>query len=176
MTERKPPGVPTGNWVDELIKAAQARGEFDNLPGAGKPLPDIDSTDEDWWIRRKLRDEGLSSDVLLPPALALRRELAQRGETTRTLHSEADVRAHVAELNHRVAEWIRFPTGPALPVIPADPDQVVADWRAARGVPAPTTEPTPAGPSPLAGETADGETGRGPARRRRWWRFWRTRG
>lgn len=28
------------SWIDEAIRDAQERGEFDNLPGAGKPLPD----------------------------------------------------------------------------------------------------------------------------------------
>ncbi|RME86410.1 MAG: DUF1992 domain-containing protein [Caldilineae bacterium] len=27
------------SWIEELIRDAQARGEFDNLPGKGKPLP-----------------------------------------------------------------------------------------------------------------------------------------
>ena len=170
MMERRPPGVPTGNWVDELIKDAQARGEFDNLPGSGKPLPDIDSTDEDWWIRRKLRDEGLPTDALLPPALALRRELAQLDETTRSLHSEDEVRTHVAELNHRVAEWIRFPTGPVLPVVPADADRVVAAWRSARGESVPTKDSASSPGAVVVVEEPDEEV---PARRRRWWQFWR---
>ncbi len=28
------------SWIDQLIREAQAKGQFDNLPGAGKPLPD----------------------------------------------------------------------------------------------------------------------------------------
>ncbi|WP_037834016.1 DnaJ family domain-containing protein, partial [Streptomyces sp. NRRL S-481] len=37
MTERKPPGVDFGSWVDKQIRDAETRGEFDRLPGAGKP-------------------------------------------------------------------------------------------------------------------------------------------
>jgi len=29
----------TGNWVEQQIQEAMARGAFDNLPGKGKPLP-----------------------------------------------------------------------------------------------------------------------------------------
>src|SRR4051794_32010259 len=31
------------HWVDSIIAGAQERGEFDNLPGAGKPLKLVDS-------------------------------------------------------------------------------------------------------------------------------------
>ncbi|GAA4416821.1 DUF1992 domain-containing protein [Georgenia halophila] len=132
MTERKPPGVPVGNWVDELIRAATERGEFDNLPGAGKPLPDTDTNDENWWIRQKIRDEDLPADVLLPPALQLRKEVADLPETVRDLPTEEAVRDAVREVNRRVADWIRTPSGPVVPVAPADPDMIVAAWRDGR--------------------------------------------
>lgn len=42
------------------IRAAIEAGEFDNLPGVGKPCPLIDEPyDPYWWIRRKLRRENL---------------------------------------------------------------------------------------------------------------------
>ena len=40
MTERKPPGVSWESWFEEQIRQAQEAGAFENLPGAGKPLPD----------------------------------------------------------------------------------------------------------------------------------------
>ena len=34
---------------------------FDNLPGAGKPIPDLDeSYDENWWLKKYLRRENLN--------------------------------------------------------------------------------------------------------------------
>jgi len=42
MTERKPPGVSWESWFDEQIRRAREDGAFDNLPGAGKPLPDLE--------------------------------------------------------------------------------------------------------------------------------------
>jgi len=132
VTERKPPGVPVGNWVDEIIRAATERGEFDNLPGAGKPLRDERPPDEDWWLRQKIRDEDVDPDVLLPPALQLRKEVAKLPETVADLQSEDAVRDAVREVNRRVAEYIRLPSGPAIPVAPADVDEVVAAWRRAR--------------------------------------------
>ncbi|MGV9308285.1 DnaJ family domain-containing protein [Nonomuraea sp. NPDC003727] len=41
--------------IDRQIREAQERGEFDDLPGAGKPLPNRDElNDELWWVKRKL--------------------------------------------------------------------------------------------------------------------------
>ena len=52
MTERKPPGVGFETWVERQIREATERGEFDNLPGAGKPVADLDKPhDELWWIK-----------------------------------------------------------------------------------------------------------------------------
>ena len=72
MAEKKPPGVSWESWVERQIRDSMERGEFDNLPGAGKPLPTIALTDEAWWIREKLRHENVS---YLPPTLAIRKEL-----------------------------------------------------------------------------------------------------
>lgn len=39
-------------WIDDVIRAAQNRGEFDDLPGAGKPIPGAGKKDDDlWWVR-----------------------------------------------------------------------------------------------------------------------------
>lgn len=132
MTERKPPGMPRGHWVDEQIRRATERGEFDNLPGAGKPLPTHDPGDEDWWVRQKVAEEEIPSDVFLPPALLLRKDVAALPERVRELPDEESVRAAVREVNQRVAEHIRLPKGPPIPVGPADVEAVVASWRAAR--------------------------------------------
>lgn len=157
MTERKPPGTSWESWVDRQIREATERGAFDNLPGAGKPLPDVDGPhDEDWWVRRKLKEEGLSADVLLPPALALRKEVERLPETVAALGTEDSVRAAVRELNVRIAEYLRAPTPPWVPVRPVDADAVVTAWRAAQAAAPVTPDPPPPPASPV--------------RRRRWWR------
>lgn len=65
-----PPGVVFEGWIDRQIREAIERGEFDNLPGAGKPIPNLDDNDENWWIKSKLEREGIKAP--LPNALALR--------------------------------------------------------------------------------------------------------
>ncbi|MDT7727587.1 MAG: hypothetical protein QOI21_4163 [Actinomycetota bacterium] len=58
------------------IREAVDRGDFDNLPGAGKPLPGISGPrEEQWWLKGYLRREGLSAEALLPPQLQLRKEI-----------------------------------------------------------------------------------------------------
>src|ERR1700693_4530434 len=67
MTERKPPDLSFTSWIDRQINEAAERGAFDNLPGAGKPLPrrnEADATQA--WLRDYLRREGVSADELLP--------------------------------------------------------------------------------------------------------------
>ena len=38
MTERKPFGVSWETWIDRQIREGMERGEFDGLPGHGKPI------------------------------------------------------------------------------------------------------------------------------------------
>src|SRR5882724_4522239 len=71
--EKKPPKVSWESWIERKIRESMERGEFDNLPGHGQPIPDLARPyDELWWLRKKVRDEGLSIE---PPAFTLRREL-----------------------------------------------------------------------------------------------------
>lgn len=42
--------------VDRLIREAIERGEFEGLPGEGKPIPGVGTIDDDlWWVRRWAR-------------------------------------------------------------------------------------------------------------------------
>jgi hypothetical protein len=139
------------SWVDRQIREAADRGEFDNLPGSGKPLPGLRGPiEEQWWLKDYLRREGLSGDVLLPAPLLLRKEVEALPETVRGLRTEAEVRELVAELNVRIVEWLRFGDGPRVPLGPVNVDEVVDRWRAetrrpVRAAPPPTPAP-PGGP------------------------------
>ena len=131
MTDRKPPGIDFGTWVERKIREAAERGAFDNLPGAGTPIPDLDKPhDELWWIKRKLRDEELTA---VPPTIALRKEAEEALAAAARVGSEAEVRAIVAKINARIAEGNRkAASGPPLNLAPFDPERVLARWRAAR--------------------------------------------
>ena len=128
MTERKPPGVSFESWADRQIREAMERGQFDNLPGAGKPLPELDQPyDELWWVRQKMRREGLS---YLPPTLVLRKEAEEALAAAARATSEREVRRIVAGINEKIAEAMRKPLeGPPLDLVPFDVERVLADWR-----------------------------------------------
>ncbi|MET9500494.1 DUF1992 domain-containing protein [Streptomyces sp. NPDC006622] len=132
MTERKPPGVPFESWVDKQIQDAERRGEFEQLPGLGRPLdPPIDSSyDELWWIRRKMAREGLS---VLPPALALRKEAEDALAAAYAAPSERIVRKIITDVNVKLREMMyKPPPGPPLGRKPYDVEEVVRQWRERR--------------------------------------------
>ncbi len=52
-------------YADRQIREAMERGEFDDLPGAGQPLPDLgESYDANWWVKRWVQREGISAEEL----------------------------------------------------------------------------------------------------------------
>jgi hypothetical protein len=155
MTERKPPGMSFETWVDHQIAQARDRGAFEDLEGAGRPLPPRvkEQTSYEWaleWARRQQADPR----DMLPPGMALRREREDLADRVPALPSEAAVRALVEDFNARVEQhWRRPQDGPdAVPGL-ADVDALVRLWHASRPPPAPLPEPAPS-----------------PAPRRRWWR------
>ncbi|HLU32880.1 MAG TPA: DUF1992 domain-containing protein [Natronosporangium sp.] len=120
--------------IEQKIREAQERGDFDDLPGMGKPLPGWGTQDDElWWIRGYLQREGVSGEALLPTSLQLARQIERLPETVRDLPSEDAVREAVRELNERIAAYLRAPSGPHVPVRPVKVDEVVARWRADRG-------------------------------------------
>jgi len=136
QTEDARPGVPTAHeralYVETAIQQAIRRGDFDDLPGAGKPLEGLgDHHDPDWWIRRKIQTERLTG--LGPPALMLRAEDAELAERLDAFTREEDVRAHVEDFNRRVIEARRQLLGGPPVVTPtrAVEDEVAA-WNERR--------------------------------------------
>ena len=126
-------GQPTpeqrGQAVEIAIQQAMRRGDFDGLPGAGRPLQDLGGVrDPDWWIRRKIERENLTG--LGPPALTLRTEDAQLDERLDALPTEDRVREALEDFNLRVREARRqLLGGPPVFTRPRDVDAEVAAWR-----------------------------------------------
>jgi DnaJ-like protein len=131
VADRKPPGVRWESWVDRQVREASERGEFDNLPGTGQPLPDLDKPrDEMWWVKRLIEREKLG---VTPPALALRKALQDARSAIAEQSSEEAVRRIVAEINTRIRRLNRVAhTGPPSTLMPLDVEEVVERWRATR--------------------------------------------
>jgi hypothetical protein len=146
VTPRKPPGVSFETWVDTQIRSAQEAGAFENLSGAGKPLPQRDREQSSYeWALEWARRENVDPIGMLPPGLALRREKQDLPGLLLRLSSESAVRAAVEDLNARVeAYWRRPAEGPQVPVGQVDVEEAVAAWRAARPPLVPAPEPVAA--------------------------------
>ncbi len=75
---------PLIDLISAKIREAEARGEFDNLPGAGKPLPHVDNP-KDAVIDRIIKEAGgVPEFVSLSKEMArLRAELIEEGDRDR---------------------------------------------------------------------------------------------
>jgi Domain of unknown function (DUF1992) len=157
VTERKPPGMSFRTWVESQISRSMARGEFENLPGAGKPLH-IPSRDDSMveWVVAKARQENIDLFCMLPPGLALRKERDDLPRRAAELPSEDAVRALAEDYNARVQAFWRRPQESRWSPLPglADVEALVEEWRDNR--PAPVAAPAPV-----------------PEPRRRWLDRWR---
>ncbi|HEX6985209.1 MAG TPA: DUF1992 domain-containing protein, partial [Planctomycetaceae bacterium] len=116
--------------AEERIRAAQAEGRFDDLPGFGRPIPDLDRRDPNWWIKRKLKAEGLS---LLPPVLEAKLARERTLERLAGLPTEAAVRETLTELNEQIGRALVSPLpGPSVTLRPVDVEATVREWRLRR--------------------------------------------
>jgi hypothetical protein len=128
MSARKPPGLGWESWIDRQVREATERGEFDDLPGAGQPIPNLDRPfDELWWVKDKLRREGLT---YMAPSVALRKEAHEAYEAALAARSEAEARRILEAINDKIRSANRTGiTGPALMLVPHDVERVLAERR-----------------------------------------------
>lgn len=130
MKPRRPPPKDEVHetWIERRLGQALAEGDVSRLPGAGRPLDDIDQPyDPLWWSKKLVQREKLS---LTLPAVEIRREVERfLGELPR-LGSEPEVRRRVAELNRDIVR-VNSTTvvGPATSVAPLDVEKIVERWR-----------------------------------------------
>ncbi len=167
-SEGKVAGGSYHSWIDRQIAAAAARGEFDNLPGAGKPLAHLGRPDDpDWWIKRLIEREQLEMSAALPPQLALRKEAQELPDRVLRERSEQAVRDLVDDFNTRVRDCWRQPLeGPPVVVRTVDPEELVAHWRGHRSR-RPTAARTSSGPATAEADAGPGVLRRALARLRR---------
>ncbi|MDT0187325.1 DUF1992 domain-containing protein [Microbacterium sp. ARD31] len=150
------------SWVDLQVRQAMERGEFDDLPGQGKPIKDLGvEHDPDWWLKKLVERENIA---LLPPAIALRKEDAELEDRLDAITVEREVRRELDDFNRRVVETRRqLQGGPPVVTPTRDVDAEVAAWRDRR---------TARIEAQRAVRAAAGEPEGG---RRPWWRRRRTR-
>jgi len=123
--------MPYESWVERQIREAIERGEFDDLPGRGKPIRGLGRDDENWWVKAYLEREQLP--LPMPTSLALRKEVMELADTLADVSDEGSVREIVKDLNHRIAESHRIRVdGPHIVVGLVNAERAVAEWRGRR--------------------------------------------
>ena len=127
--QRKRRQVDDAARADYLVRDAMARGEFDNLKYAGKPIPGLgDGHDPDWWIKGLMQRENVTG--LGPKAILLRTEDAELDARLDTRWSEKQVREIVEDFNARVIDARRqLEGGPPVVTRTRDVGQEVLRWR-----------------------------------------------
>ncbi|MBD8868209.1 DnaJ family domain-containing protein [Nocardioides donggukensis] len=163
-----------GQWVEEQLRIARERGDFDDLPGLGKPIEGLgEAHDPDWWLKRLVEREHIS---VLPPALAIRREDAALDAVLDRISVEREVRREVEEFNARVRSARIQPLGgPPMVTSERDVEAEVARWAERRRV----RRRAGSAPAAGAGRAGQGDRAQGdrpdsgdpaPRRRRGWLR------
>ena len=119
-------------WVELQVKQAQERGEFDDLPGFGKPIPNLGTQhDPDWWVKQLIEREQITG--VLPPALQLRADDAQLDEELDRISTERETRTALEDFNDRVRKARIQPLGgPPMITQERDVDDEVERWKARR--------------------------------------------
>lgn len=159
--------------VESALDRAIKRGDFDDLPGLGKPLTGLHgSSDPDWWIKQKMDSEGING--IAPAAFQLRKENAVLEDTVDAFTEESDVRDYLAGFNARVREAVMdLREGPPVFTPPRNVENEIAAWRRRRDVKKndSVTEAEPGDPEAEPRDRlADPKSAGSP---RRWWHRFR---
>ncbi len=160
--------------VEKQIREAQERGDFDNLPGTGKPLDLGDLSDPDWWVKRLAKREQLDLGGALPGALGLRKEASGFPESLADVRREDQVREILDDFNKRVlADRLRPAVGKLPPAIAGtvDIDDMVRQWAQLRE--RIIAEARVRAEAMAQARAAEDESERAARRHRSWWRVLR---
>ena len=89
--------------AERRIMEAQMRGEFDNLPGAGKPL----SFDDDANVPQDLRlaYKILKNAGCLPPELEIKREIASTEQLLSGMKDTREKYRAMKKVNHLIMKF-----------------------------------------------------------------------
>lgn len=108
--------------VEDQLREAMERGEFEALPGQGRRL-ELGEDSPNWWARRKMEELKRQDEVT-----ELLRRLEQARDRIWSLPDEPSVRFAAQELNREIEE-----INPGLReeerLLPLDPEAAVVTWR-----------------------------------------------
>ena len=148
-------------WVDHQVRQAMERGDFDDLPGAGKPIRGLGGThDPDWWVKGLIERENITGVL---PSAQLRKDDTELDGKLDLEAMEQRVREIVTDFNARVVDARRqLQGGPPIVTPTRDVDEEVRRWQARRAA------RRSASASPTAATRREPTT----SGSRPWWKFW----
>lgn len=148
--------------IEGAIERGIRQGDFDKLPGAGKPLDLGDPRDPDWWIKEYAQREKLDLAEALPGVAALRKESLEFADSLDRFDSEEAVRDAAEDLNRRIyadrMDVRNIDNAFPLAAPEVDADDMVAKWRLRQLDAAATTAADETGSNKVAAETTAGKT------------------
>jgi len=88
--------------VEQRIKEAQEKGQFDNLPGRGEPL----ALEDDRYIPEDLRMayKILKNADCLPPELELKKEIRQMEDMLENIPDEKEKYRQIKKINFKIMQ------------------------------------------------------------------------
>lgn len=118
--------------ADFEIRQATARGDFDNLKYAGKPIPGLGATlDPDWWVKGLIEREQLSG--IAPAPFRLRKEDAELDDKLDRQYMESKAREILEDFNRQVIDARRqLLGGPPVVTKTRDVEKELERWRERR--------------------------------------------
>ena len=111
MPTDREPLIPL-SLVERQIREAMERGEFDGLPGSGKPIEGLDRPyDPAWWATKWIRRERL-----LDQARDLRSDVLNEARRLRAAGREEEADRRIAEADRELGRVNRLlPPGDRVP-------------------------------------------------------------
>ena len=91
---------PLSGLIDQIVQNAEKRGDFDNLHGAGKPLPHLDDP-QNAILNRMMQEADAKSPVVI-----LRRHILEAQDNLKSLTDQTERKAaqiRLSELHTKLA-------------------------------------------------------------------------
>ena len=119
-------------WVEQQLRVAMERGEFDDLPGAGKPIEGLGAEhDPDWWLKKLIERERVTG--VLPEALQLRKDDLELDALLDRQPDETAVRRELESFNSRVVRArMQLQGGPPVITRTREIEAEVSAWQGRR--------------------------------------------
>ncbi len=107
------PHMPANEtWFEKLMREADEAGEFDDLPGSGKPIADLDRPyDPAWWAKKWMQRETVA-EAARDVATKVRREIPRilAGVNEDLMRRQlGDLNREIEHVNGRLPDVDRLP-------------------------------------------------------------------